>query len=52
MRDRVVYSDSQNPRFMKTSHHTTLLCFLFARMWVTDIYVICRLRVGPYGEKL
>ena len=27
MRDRVIYSDSQNPRFMKTSHQTIPLCF-------------------------
>ena len=27
MCDRVVYSDSRNPRFMKTSHQSILLCF-------------------------
>ena len=37
MRDRVVYSDSQNPRFMKTSHQTILLCFcLLSHTWLTD----------------
>ena len=29
MRDRVVYCDSRNPRFMKTSHQTILLCLCF-----------------------
>ena len=27
MRDHVDYSDSRNPRFMKTSHQSILLCF-------------------------